>query len=60
VSATIASAISDAEGFAIRSMPISPDELWDLRRQRATFPKTPETAETAVTASQISTTKESA
>lgn len=35
VTATIASAISDAEGFAIRSMPISPDELWDLRRQRA-------------------------
>lgn len=48
VSATIASAISDAEGFAIRSMPISPDELWDLRRQRA------------LTASQTSTTKESA
>jgi carbon-monoxide dehydrogenase large subunit len=45
VTATIASAISDAEGFPIRSMPISPDELWDLRRQRAmaaTSSSTPE------------------
>jgi len=31
----IASAIEDAEGFPITSMPISPDELWDLRRQHA-------------------------
>jgi len=35
VSAVIASAIEDAEGFAIRSMPISPVELWELRRQHA-------------------------
>ena len=35
VSAVIASAIEDAEGFPITSMPISPDELWDLRRQHA-------------------------
>ena len=33
VSAVIASAISDAEGFAITSMPISPVELWELRRR---------------------------
>src|SRR4029077_12841786 len=36
VSAVIASAIEDAEGFAIRSMPISPAELWDLRQQHLT------------------------
>ncbi|GAA4725984.1 xanthine dehydrogenase family protein molybdopterin-binding subunit [Pedococcus ginsenosidimutans] len=35
VSAVIASAISDAEGFAITSMPISPVELWELRRRHA-------------------------
>jgi len=35
VSAVIASAIEDAEGFPITSMPISPDELWNLRRQHA-------------------------
>ncbi len=35
VSAVIASAISDAEGFAVTSMPISPTELWDLRRRHA-------------------------
>jgi carbon-monoxide dehydrogenase large subunit len=35
VSAVIASAIEDAEGFPITSMPISPAELWDLRRQHA-------------------------
>jgi CO/xanthine dehydrogenase Mo-binding subunit len=35
VSAVIASAISDAEGFPITSMPISPAELWDLRRRHA-------------------------
>jgi CO/xanthine dehydrogenase Mo-binding subunit len=35
VSAVIASAIEDAEGFPITSMPISPGELWDLRRQHA-------------------------
>jgi len=35
VSAVIASAIEDAEGFPIRSMPISPSELWDLRRQHS-------------------------
>ncbi len=38
VTAVIASAIEDAEGFPIRSMPISPAELWELRRQRATDP----------------------
>jgi CO/xanthine dehydrogenase Mo-binding subunit len=36
VSAVIASAIEDAEGFPILSMPISPSELWELRRQHAT------------------------
>lgn len=36
VSAVIASALEDAEGFPIRSMPISPSELWELRRQHAT------------------------
>jgi CO/xanthine dehydrogenase Mo-binding subunit len=35
VSAVIASAISDAEGFAVTSMPISPVELWELRRRHA-------------------------
>ena len=35
VSAVIASAIEDAEGFEIRSMPISPSELWELRRQHS-------------------------
>jgi CO/xanthine dehydrogenase Mo-binding subunit len=35
VSAVIASAIEDAEGFPITSMPISPSELWDLRRRHA-------------------------
>jgi len=33
--ALFASAIEDAEGFAIRSMPISPSELFDLRLQHA-------------------------
>ena len=33
VSAVIASAIEDAEGFPIRSMPISPTELWELRQR---------------------------
>jgi carbon-monoxide dehydrogenase large subunit len=31
--AVFASAISDAEGFAITAMPISPSDLFDLRRQ---------------------------
>ncbi|MGG5260627.1 aerobic carbon-monoxide dehydrogenase large subunit [Phycicoccus avicenniae] len=35
VTAVIASALEDAEGFPIRSMPISPAALWDLRRQHA-------------------------
>jgi len=35
VTAVIASAIEDAEGFEIRSMPISPSELWELRRQHS-------------------------
>jgi CO/xanthine dehydrogenase Mo-binding subunit len=34
-SAAIAAAIEDAEGFAIRRMPISPPELWELRRQHS-------------------------
>ncbi len=33
VSAAIASAIEDAEGFPITRMPISPSELWELRRR---------------------------
>jgi len=33
--ALFASAIEDAEGFAITSMPISPSELFDLRRRHA-------------------------
>jgi carbon-monoxide dehydrogenase large subunit len=33
-SAAIASAIEDAEGFPITAMPISPTELFELRRQR--------------------------
>jgi CO/xanthine dehydrogenase Mo-binding subunit len=33
--AVIASAIEDAEGFRIDRMPISPSELWDLRRRHA-------------------------
>ncbi len=35
VTAVIASAIEDAEGFPIRSMPISPSELWELRRHHS-------------------------
>jgi CO/xanthine dehydrogenase Mo-binding subunit len=34
-SAVIASAIEDAEGLAITAMPISPSELFDLRRHHA-------------------------
>ncbi len=34
VSAAIAAAIEDAEGFAITAMPISPSELFELRRQQ--------------------------
>ena len=34
-SAAIASAIEDAEGIPIRSMPISPSELFDLRSRRS-------------------------
>ena len=36
--ALFASAISDAEGFAITSMPISPSELFDLRRAHEETP----------------------
>jgi aerobic carbon-monoxide dehydrogenase large subunit len=32
--AVFAAAIEDAEGFPIRRMPISPSELWELRRSR--------------------------
>jgi aerobic carbon-monoxide dehydrogenase large subunit len=35
VSAVIASAIEDAEGFPITSMPLGPSELWHLRNQHA-------------------------
>jgi len=35
VSAVIASAIEDAEGFPITAMPISPVQLWELRRRHA-------------------------
>jgi hypothetical protein len=35
VSAVIASAIEDAEGFPITRMPISPYDLWELRRRHA-------------------------
>lgn len=35
VSAVIASAIEDAEGFPITRMPISPNDLWELRRRHA-------------------------
>ncbi len=38
VTAVIASAIEDAEGLPIRSMPISPAELWELRRQHSPDP----------------------
>ncbi|MDN5764256.1 MAG: xanthine dehydrogenase family protein molybdopterin-binding subunit [Humibacillus sp.] len=41
VSAVIASAIEDAEGFAITRMPISPSELWGLRRRYAAGEITP-------------------
>ena len=34
-SAVLASAIEDAEGFPITAMPISPSELWELRRRHA-------------------------
>jgi CO/xanthine dehydrogenase Mo-binding subunit len=33
--AVIASAVEDAEGFRIDRMPISPSELWELRRRHA-------------------------
>ena len=42
VSAVIASAIEDAEGFPVRSMPISPSELWELRQRHAGSPTTPD------------------
>jgi CO/xanthine dehydrogenase Mo-binding subunit len=35
VTAVIASAIEDAEGFPITRMPISPNDLWELRRRHA-------------------------
>jgi CO/xanthine dehydrogenase Mo-binding subunit len=35
VHAVIASAVEDAEGFRIDRMPISPSELWELRRRHA-------------------------
>jgi carbon-monoxide dehydrogenase large subunit len=35
-SAAIASAVEDAEGIVLTKMPISPAELWELRRQKET------------------------
>jgi carbon-monoxide dehydrogenase large subunit len=46
--AVFASAISDAEGFAITAMPISPSELFDLRRAHDATPAV-ESAETEET-----------
>lgn len=46
VTAVIASAIEDAEGFPIRSMPISPTELWDLRRHHSQTGTTDQTSTT--------------
>ena len=40
VSAVIASAIEDAEGFPITSMPISPPELWALRAAQGSVSQT--------------------
>lgn len=37
VTAVIASAIEDAEGISIDRMPISPDDLFELRREAGTF-----------------------
>ncbi len=36
VAATIASALSDAEGFAVTRMPVSPSDLWALRASHGT------------------------
>ncbi|MBK9475203.1 MAG: xanthine dehydrogenase family protein [Tetrasphaera sp.] len=44
VTAVIASAIEDAEGFPIRSMPINPSELWALRREHSQASATKESA----------------
>jgi CO/xanthine dehydrogenase Mo-binding subunit len=46
VSAVIASAIEDAEGFPITRMPLSPNDLWELRRRHAagTIPSLKRTA----------------
>jgi carbon-monoxide dehydrogenase large subunit len=33
-SAAVASAIEDAEGLSVRRMPISPSELYELRKSR--------------------------
>jgi carbon-monoxide dehydrogenase large subunit len=35
-SAVLAAAIEDAEGFPITSMPLSPSDLFELRRRHAT------------------------
>ena len=42
VTAVIASALEDAEGFPIRSMPISPSELWELRLAHASDTAAPQ------------------
>jgi carbon-monoxide dehydrogenase large subunit len=44
--AVFASAISDAEGFAITAMPISPSDLFTLRREHARTKAAPATAPT--------------
>ncbi|CAN7340992.1 aerobic carbon-monoxide dehydrogenase large subunit [Knoellia sp. LjRoot47] len=54
VTAVIASAIEDAEGFPIRSMPISPTELWDLRREHAAAAESPSSTPTNTTPTQES------
>ncbi len=46
VSAVIASAIEDAEGLTITSMPISPAQLWDLRRAHAAATSDPRSRHT--------------
>ena len=43
--AVFAAAIEDAEGFPITAMPISPSELFDLRRRHAeAIPPAPDRA----------------
>ncbi len=46
-SAVIAAAIEDAEGFPITSMPISPSDLFELRRRHAASGETANASQTA-------------